>query len=677
MSPSRRGRYRYGSWDGGADPLAPPFDVRAAVDELGQDVMAGSSMREAMERLLQRGVGERPGLDELRRQLAKRRREVERRGDLGGTMKQVREELDRGIRAEQEFLAGKDGDDARFKEMELDTLPDETAGMMKALSDYQWASAEGQEAYQRAMDLLRNEVLDAQFEGMKQALSGQDPAAMQAVKDMMADLNQLLTAHSRGDDTPEQFADFMARHGDFFPDDPQDVDELIDSLARRQAAAQRMMESLSAQQRDELAQLMQQALQDAGLEAEMGALSDNLRALRPGMFTGRGRPGQIRGGQPLGLSDAVGAVADLADIEALESQLSHAGGPGSLDDLDVDALERQLPQATVRDVAALRDLQRELERQGYLQQGDDGLTLTPKALRRIGETALKQIFAHLEAGGSGAHQDPHSGAAEERTGAFLPWTFGDERPIDAVRTVQNAVLRSAGGGARGATGAAGALGALRPTGVRLDVEDFAVAETTRRSGAAVALCVDLSFSMIQEDRWGPMKQTALALAHLISTRYRQDALQIIGFNRVARPLTAMQLAQVEPEWIQGTNLHHALMLAGRHVRRHPELEPVVLVVTDGEPTAHLESDGSPVFHWPTTPQTVRATVAEVDAMTRFGAALNFFLLGDDPGLARFVDSVARRNGGRVFTPELGDLGSYVVADYLKARAGGRRGARSA
>jgi len=677
----RAGRYRYGSWDGGADPLAPPFDVRAAVDELGQDVMSGSSLREAMERLLQRGVGERPGLDELRRQLARRRREVERRGDLGGTMKQVRELLDRAVRADQEFLAGQDGDEARFKEMELDTLPDETAGMMKALADYQWASAEGQEAYEQALEMLRNEVLDAQFEGMKQALSGQDPAAMQAIKDMMADLNRLLAAHSRGDDTPEQFADFMDKHGDFFPDDPQDVDELIDSLARRQAAAQRMMESLSSEQRDQLASLMQQALQDAGLEAEMGALSDNLRALRPGMFGGRGRPGQIGGGQPLGMSDAVGAVADLADIEALEAQLSQAGGPGSLDDLDVEALERQLPQTTVSNVTALRDLQRELERQGYLRRDDDGLTLTPKALRRLGETALKRIFANLEAGGAGAHQDPRSGAAEERTGAFLPWTFGDERPIDAVRTVQNAVLRSAGGAAsapsRFGGGADAPAGTARRTGVRLDVEDFAVAETTRRSGAAVALCVDLSFSMIQEDRWGPMKQTALALAHLISTRYRQDALQIIGFDRLARPLTAMQLAQVEPEWIQGTNLHHALMLAGRHVRRHPEMEPVVLVVTDGEPTAHLESDGSPVFQWPTTPLTVRATVGEVDAMTRLGAALNFFLLGDDPGLARFVDSVARRNGGRVFTPELGDLGSYVVADYLRARAGGRRGARSA
>jgi len=658
----RGGRYRYGSWDGGADPLAPPFDVRAAMDEIGKDVLAGSSLRDALEQLIRRGLGDRSGLDALRREVARRRREVERRGDLAGTMSQVREELDRALDAEREFLAGRQGDEARLAEMTLDALPRETAGAVRELADYQWASAEGQEHYANVLRMLREDVLDAQFAGMKQALSGQDPAAMEAVREMLADLNALLAAHARGEDTSAAFGQFMDKHGEFFPEQPATVDELIDALARRQAAAQRMMSSLSSQQRDELAQLMAQAMQDVGLESEMSQLGDNLRALRPGMFRGRQRA-DIDGSQPLGFSDAVGAVADLADLEALEQQLSQGYPGATLDDVDVEALERQLPAAAVRDLAALRDLTAELERQGYVQSGQ----------------ALKRIFRHLDAAAAGSHQDPSSGAAEERTGAFLPWRFGDERPIDAVRTVQNAVLRTAAaatprGGAGDADPAARHTGAARRPALRLDVEDFAVAETTRRTGAAVALCVDLSFSMIQEDRWGPMKQTALALAHLVSTRFRQDALQIIGFNRVARPLTAMQLAEVEPEWIQGTNLHHALILAGHHLRRHPDAEPVVLVVTDGEPTAHLEEDGTPTFDWPATPATVRATVGEVDVMTRYGAALNFFLLGDDPGLARFVDSVARRNGGRVFTPELGQLGEFVVADYLRARRGRRRSA---
>jgi len=217
------------------------------------------------------------------------------------------------------------------------------------------------------------------------------------------------------------------------------------------------------------------------------------------------------------------------------------------------------------------------------------------------------------------------------------------------------------------TGTAGGA----PAGVSLLVEDFEVVETERRTTAAVALCVDMSWSMVQEGRWGPMKQTALALSHLVQTRYRHDALQIIGFNIAARRLSPVQLAEAEPEWVQGTNLQHALMLAARHLRRHPDAEPVVLVVTDGEPTAHLGPDGIPEFMWPTTSATLRATVAQVDELRRGGAALNVFMLGEDPGLARFVDAVARRAGGRVFTPSIDRLGEYVVADYLRARRGRR------
>jgi uncharacterized protein with von Willebrand factor type A (vWA) domain len=460
---------------------------------------------------------------------------------------------------------------------------------------------------------------------MREALSGTDPQAMQRVRDMLADLNALLAAHGRGEDTTERFAEFMVKHGEFFPEQPRDTDDLIDLLARRQAAAERMMRSLSPEQREELAQLMAQALGDVDLESQLSQLSDNLRSLRPGAM--RGPRADIEGPEPLGYGDAVGAVADLADLEALDAQLSQSYAGASLDDVDVDALERQLAPSAVRDLEALRDLERELERQGYLRRGADGVALTPKALRRLGETALRRIFRQLDAAGAGQHDDPRSGAADERTGASVRWHFGDERPIDAVRTLHNTALRTAGAGRVSLP-------------LRLHVDDFAVAETERRTSAAVALCVDLSFSMVQEDRWAPMKHTALALSHLVATRFRQDALQIIGFDRTARRLTAAELAEVEPQWVQGTNLHHALMLAGRHVRRHPDAEPVVLVVTDGEPTAHLEPDGEAVFK-----------------------------LGDDERLAEFVDILARRGGGRVVNPDLDGLGPAVVGDYLRTRKG--------
>ena len=359
------------------------------------------------------------------------------------------------------------------------------------------------------------------------------------------------------------------------------------------------------------------------------------------------------GGEPLGYSDAVEAVAELADLEALEQSLAQGHPGATLDDVDVDALEKHLGAGASADFRALRELERELERQGFVSRGDDGLRLTPRAVRRLGETALKRVFSQIEASGSGDHQDHRTGSADELVGTTRPWVFGDELPIDAVRTVSNALRRGAG------------------IPGRLLVEDFEVVETERRTTAAVALCVDLSFSMVMEGRWGPMKQTALALSHLVETRFRQDALEIIGFDRTARRLTPVQLADAEPEYVQGTNLQHALMIAARHLRRHPDAEPVVLVVTDGEPTAHLAADGTPVFSWPTSHETLRATVGQVDELSRYGAAINFFMLGDDPGLARFVDAMARRAGGRVFTPDLSRLGEYVVADYLRSRSGPR------
>jgi uncharacterized protein with von Willebrand factor type A (vWA) domain len=613
-------------------------------------------MRDALRDLLRRGLEGRPGLDDLRDRVRRMRREARRRGDLGGTLDQVRGMLDQALAAERDTLATEPGEDARMAEMELATVPDQVASAVRALADYQWHSAEARATYEQIRGMLRTEVLDAQFAGLKQALSGNDPQMLQQVRDMLADLNALLAAHARGEDTTDRFAEFMDRHGELFPEQPKDVDELIDALARRQAAADRLMASLTPEQREELAQLMSDALADADLAAEMAQLADNLRALRPGL--GQGPPVSMQGGPSLGYGEAVEAVAELADLEALGEQLGQGHAWSTLDDVDVEALERRLGAPALRDLEALRRLERELEHQGYLRRGEDGLQLTPRAVRRLGETALQRVFDQLRAEGRGDHDEHRTGASDEPTGLTRPWEFGDELPIDAARTVGNALRRRAVQGPV----AAG-------SGVRLLVEDFEVTETERRVSAAVALCVDMSFSMVQEGRWGPMKQTALALSHLIETRFRGDALQVIGFNLAARHLSPVQLAEAEPEWVQGTNLQHALMLAGRHVRRHPGAEPVVLVVTDGEPTAHLAGDGVPEFRWPTTTATLRATVGQVDELTRYGATLNVFMLGEDPGLARFVDAVAQRAGGRVFTPDLDRLGEYVVADYLRARRG--------
>jgi uncharacterized protein with von Willebrand factor type A (vWA) domain len=645
-------RFRYGAWRGGPDPLKPPFDVREAIDRIGQDVLSAGTVRDALRDLMRRGVDGRGGLDRLAEKVRKLRAQMRRRGDLGSVLDQVRAALDQALAAERETLAATDSADARLAELELDTVPDDVAGAVRALDNYSWRSSEAREIFEAIKSMLQREVLDAQFAGIKQALESPDPEAMQRVKDMLADLNALLAAHARQEDTTDQFAEFMERHREFFPENPETVEELIDALARREAAGMRLMASLSPEQREQLGQLMSHVLADADLAAEMAQLADNLRALRPGLD--RDLPANMRpGGEPLGYSAAVEAVADLADLEQLEEQLSQGEQVSTLDDVDIDLLAKHLGREAVSDMEALRELERELEQQGYLTRGHDGMRLTPRAVRRLGQTALRRVFAQLDGTGQGDHDDHQTGAADEPTGLTRTWVFGDELPIDAPRTVSNALRRSG----------------LGPSGVALEVGDFEVTETERRVSAAVALCVDLSFSMVHDGRWGPMKQTALALNHLIETRFRQDALQVIGFNRLARRLTPVQLAEAEPEWVQGTNLQHALLLALRHVRRHPDAEPVVLVVTDGEPTAHLTGGGEAYFQWPPTSETIRATIAEVDELARYGATINTFMLGEDPGLARFVDALARRAGGRVFTPDISRLGEYVVADYLRARRG--------
>ncbi|GIG86133.1 vWA domain-containing protein [Plantactinospora endophytica] len=647
-------RFRYGSWRGGPDPLAPPYDVRAAVDSVGAEVLAGGSLREALRNLLRRGPQGRRGLDDLAARARRMRRDALRRGDLDGAVTRARALLDQALAAERDELRGRDDDNARFAEAVLDNLPSSTARAVEELSGYEWASDEARAAYQQILDGLRRDVLEQRFSGLRDAMRGAaDPRAQHQLSEMLRDLNDLLARHDRGEDTTDAFAEFMRRHGEFFPEQPETVEELVDALARRAAAGERLMRSLSPAQREELSRLMESSL-GPELAGQLSALDANLRSLRPDLAWDRRE--RVRGDQPLGYGEAAGALGEIADLDDLLDQLGQEHPGATLDDIDVESVQRNLGRDAADDVRRLRELERELRRQGWVTRDAEGLTLSPKALRRLGGTALRRIFAELRSGRQGQHDLRSAGAAGEVTGASRPWEYGDEQPLDVVRTLGRAVRRGGAG-----------------VPVALAVEDFEVVETERRASAAVALCVDLSFSMISEGRWGPMKQTALALSHLVATRFPQDALQIIGFGREAMPLTQQELAGVEPDMVQGTNLQHALMLAGRHLRRHSGSEPVVLVVTDGEPTAHLDPEyGGGVFNWPSLPETIQLTVAEVDKLTRYGATMNLFMLGEDPGLRRFVDAVARRSGGRVFTPELDDLGEYVVSDYLRARRG-RRG----
>ncbi|HEY3035190.1 MAG TPA: hypothetical protein VGJ54_11110, partial [Streptosporangiaceae bacterium] len=514
---------------------------------------------------------------------------------------------------------------------------------IRRLADYDWRSAAARETFEQLKDLLRRQVLDSQFRGMKDALESPDPEAMQRVKDMLAELNQMLEADARGEHTQQDFEAFMDRYGDMFPDRPANLEELVDALVRRAMAAQRLLSSLSPDQRDELAALMQQTLADEGLAAEMARLADALRARRPELDAD-GWPGEtMTGDNPLDLGDATTALADLADLAELETTLRQDYPGARLDDIDEAAVRRALGRAAVDDMEALRQTERELERQGYLQRSAGKLELTPKAVRRLGETALRRVFAELPEGGYGDHEQRDAGQAGEYTGTTRPWQFGDEQSIDAPATVRNALLRDATAfGSRAVQDPRHREG--DPPRVRLSAEDFEVGETERRASAAVCLLVDLSYSMAIRGTWGAAKQTALALHALVRSRFPQDSIQVIGFSNYARELRETDLAGLGWDMVQGTNLHHALVLAGRYLDRRPEHDPVVLIVTDGEPTAHLRRDGQSVFDWPPAPETLELTLAEVDKMTRRRASLNIFMLVDDERLTAFVDEVARRNG---------------------------------
>ncbi|TQF74059.1 VWA domain-containing protein [Rhodococcus spelaei] len=643
---------RYGPYHGGDDPLAPPVDLREALDAIGNDVLEGSSPRRALRELLRRGTDRMRGLDELAAQANRRRRELLERNNLGGTLDEVRELLDRAVLAERQELARALDDDARFAELQLGELPPSTAQAVRDLSEYDWRSPQAREDYEKIRDLLGRELLDQRFAGMKQALENATAEDRARVDEMLRDLNDLLDKHSRGEDTDADFAEFMDEHGEFFPENPRDTEELLDALARRAAAAQRLRNSLTPEQRAELDALAQQAFGSPSLMQQLDRLDANLRSARPGEnWSGSER---FRGDEPMGLGEGAAALADIAELEQLAEQLSQEYAGAQLDDIDPEALLRQLGDEAATDARALADLERALQQQGFLDRGADGQwRLSPKAMRQLGQSALHDVAQRLS-GRRGERDTQRAGAMGEPTGSSRSWEFGDTEPWDVTRTVTNAVLRAASGG-------------VAELPVRLQVSDVEIAETEQRAQAAVALLVDTSFSMVMDGRWVPMKRTALALNHLITTRFRGDDLQLIGFGRLAQQLTPAELAGLDGAWDQGTNLHHALLLAGRHLRRNPNAQPVVLIVTDGEPTAHLEPDGHAFFDYPPHPKTLGLTVRELDNLAKLGAQVTIFRLGDDPGLARVVDRMAQRVGGRVVAPELDRLGAAVVSDYMRLR----------
>ena len=359
--PNRR-LARYTTYVDGPDPLAPPVDLAEALDAIGEDVMAGSSPERAMREFLRRGTRNQQGLDELARRVAEKRKQLTRKNNLDGTLQEVKELLDRAVLAERKQLArdvDMDEGDRALAQMQLDNLPSSPAAAVNELSEYDWRSAEARAEFDKIKDLLGREALDQRFAGMKQALENATDADKHALNEMLADLNGLLEARKNGSDTQEQFDDFMAKHGEYFPEQPQNLDELLDALAQRAAAAQRMRNSMTREQRDELDALAQQAFGSSELMDQLGQMDDALRALRPGEDWGGSE--RMDGQNGLGLGDGTGVFQDLADLDALAEQLAQSYQGSELDDLDLDKLARQLGADAAVDARTLQRLEKALQ----------------------------------------------------------------------------------------------------------------------------------------------------------------------------------------------------------------------------------------------------------------------------------------------------------------------------
>lgn len=647
-----RGASRYHKYVDGPDPLAPPVDLAEALDAVSESVMAGYSADRALREFLRQGPQGRQGLDELAAQAMRRRQDLLRRSNLDGTFEQIRQLLDEAVLAERKQLARDLDDDARFAEMRIENLPPSPAAAVTELSDYSWRSSDAREKFEQIKDLLGREMLDQRFAGMKQALENATDQDRQQVSEMLSDLNDLLGKHAQGTDTQEDFEEFMAKHGQHFPENPGNIDELLDSLAERAAAAQRLRNSLTPQQRAELDELAASAFGSPELMGQLSELDGLLQQLRPGEDWGGSE--SMSGEQGLGLGDGTGVLQEVAALDQLAEQLSQSYAGSRMADLDLEALSRLLGPEAAEAARHLQQIDDQLRSRDMLNRDSDGnLRLSPKAMRELGRSLLQDITRSLN-GRDGSRQAMRAGLAGEATGASKPWAFGDTEPWDVSRTMTNAALRRAADG-----------------GPMLVMDDVEIQETQERTHAAVALLVDTSFSMAMDGRWLPMKRTAVALHHLIQTRFRGDELELISFARHAEQMPIEQLTALAPEWDKGTNLHHALLLAQRFFRRNPASQPVLLIVTDGEPTAHIEPDGEVAFAYPPHPLTVAYSVRELDAITRLGARTTIYRLGDDPSLERFLDQLAARVGGTVVAPELDDLGIAVVDGYLRGRS--RRG----
>jgi uncharacterized protein with von Willebrand factor type A (vWA) domain len=672
-------RFDYRRWDGSQEGLAD--DADAILAELTDDLLANGDLQEAIQRMINRGWRtsdgrEVEGLRDLLDRLRLEREDQLDRGDLGGAYSEVAAELQEVLAEERAGIeqlqadAAASGDQRRQevtdevateRRMQLDLMPPDLAGTVRELQQYEFVSSEARQHFEELMERLREEVAKTYFDQMSEALANPDPEQLARVRDAFDALNRMLEQREAGEPIDPSFESFMEQYGDLFPGDPADLDELLEQLAARMAAAQAMWNSMSPEQRAQLQGLAESLLEDMDLRWQVDRLAANLQQAFPD--AGWEQRYRFSGDQPMGMGDGTDAAANLRDLDELEAFLRSATSPAALSEVDLDKVAKHLGEDAAKSMDRLAKLAKQLTDAGLIDQREGRYELTPAGTRRIGQQALSDLFGQLTKDRVGNHRTTWSGTGHDREETTKPYEFGDPFNLDLSRTVHNAVRRSGSG-----------------IPVRLTPDDFEVIETEALTRTATVLLLDLSLSMPMRDNFVPAKKMAMALHSLITTRFPRDYLGLVGFSEVARVIEPEDLPTVSWDYVYGTNLQHGLILARKMLAHQPGTKQIVLV-TDGEPTAHIVPDHTGVgyevfFNYPPIPETLEVTLAEVMRCTRSNITINTFLLDPDRALWGFVDQLSRINRGRTFSTSPDELGDYVLVDFLRhkttVRSRGRR-----
>ncbi len=676
--------YRYSRWDGTQQGFA--LDADAIFAEINDELLYHGDVNAALRRLLQQGLEDREGrriegLRGLLEHLRAERRQARERYDLGGVYSEIAEQLGEIVDAERRALdelaeQAAESADARRKAVtdeqvanrraELSLLPDDLAGKVRGLGRYEFTSSEAGQRFEELMERLRQEVVHSYLDEASAAVSAMGGEGRERLRRALDRLNQMVEQREREEELEASFEQFMGEFGDLFPGDPQSLDELLARLAERMAATSAMLASMTPGQRAQLKGLMDELLGDVDLSWQVNRLSANLRSMFP--EASWDRRVSFSGSKAPGLSEASDMFSRLAELDQLDQLVSGSQQPGALAEVDLDRVRELLGTQAAASLAELQRLAARLEDSGLVYQREGRLELTPKGLRKIGQRALRELFARLAKDRFAGHEVTAPGASHERAESTKHYEHGDPFNLHIERTVRNAIARQAQLG-RASPGAP--AGALFP--VRLSPDDFEIERTEHLTEVSTVLLLDLSLSMPMRDNFLAAKKVAMALHSLISTQYPRDYLGMVGFSEIAREIKPSKLPEVSWDFVYGTNMHHALLLARGMLARRRGTKQIVMI-TDGEPTAHLMEDGEVFFNYPPMRATVDATLAEVLRCTREGIRLNTFALDATGHLREFVEKITQLNGGRAFftTPET--LGDYLLVDFIEHRRSVRRSA---